>query len=175
MKKVILAGSIILLLYFAGNDLFYAFQPYSKFSARSILIDDEKKDSLNHTITSAEIGMINKIHGIKGQSNRILANVKYNNTYQDCLTENVVQLPYLLLIGTTKKEGDSIDIIYNKKVSCNSRKNAIYTLSKQDYKELKYFKLTKALILLLFAIILTWDTFLKTTIRKSNGTITHYD
>jgi len=166
MKKVMIGCCILLLLYFISNDLIFVAQSYKKPSIESVLPDDKKGDSLSYNISTAEINAITRVNRPRGQSNKIVVNSKFYNINQACWTENLVELPHLLFIGTMKKEGDSINVIYNQNISCKSRENAIYILNHTDYKEIKYFKTLKAIILLIVVFLITWDTFLKKTIKR---------
>lgn len=67
----------------------------------------EKKvisDSLNWNRKKAKITVVNESYGRKNFYNKVLLGVEYNfKTSTNRKAYNLIEIPYLLLIGTTKK------------------------------------------------------------------------
>ncbi len=174
MKKGILTFSILLGTFFLYKDLLFVVKPYKEPSLSSFLKNKKLKDSLSYELTTAKITFINEIYGLKTQPNKVTLGIKYFNTEKSCWIENMIDAPYLFLIGTLKKEGQNINIVYSKNIDCNVRKNAIYIPSKEDINEIKLIKWIKISLLSIFVGFLTWNVFLKKKIKSKNSTITYY-
>ncbi|WP_299256658.1 hypothetical protein [uncultured Aquimarina sp.] len=175
MKKGILAFSILLATFFLYKDVLFVIKPYKEPSLSSFLKNKKLKDSLSYKFTTATINSISEIYGFKSTPNKVALGIKYLNKDKSCWIKSVVDTPYLLFIGTTKKEGEVINIIYYKNGNCNDRKKAIYVSNKEDIREVKYIKLIKISALSLFIIFLIRGIFFKQKIEQKNSTITYYE
>ncbi|AWH72682.1 hypothetical protein DCS32_00390 [Dokdonia sp. Dokd-P16] len=121
----------------------------------------EKKvisDSLNWNRKKAKITVVSESYGRKHFYNKVLLGVEYNyKTSTNRKAYNLIEIPYLLLIGTTKKVGDSVDIIYNDNIEWSERVNAIYLPSKKDLLDKKMISGIRLLIMLIFLVLFIRD------------------
>ncbi|MGO4920261.1 hypothetical protein [Maribacter spongiicola] len=129
----------------------------------------EKKvisDSLNWNRKKAKITVVNEIYGRKNFYNKVLLGVEYNfKTSTNRKAYNLIEIPYLLLIGTTKKVGDSVDIIYNDNIEWSERINAIYLPSKKDLLDKKMISGIRLMIMLIFLVLFIRDERKKRSLK----------
>ena len=129
----------------------------------------EKKvisDSLNWNRKKAKITVVNEIYGRKNFYNKVLLGVEYNfKTSTNRKAYNLIEIPYLLLIGTTKKVGDSVDIIYNDNIEWSERINAIYLPSKKDLLDKKMISGIRLMIMLFFLVLFIRDERKKRSLK----------
>ncbi|WP_027392111.1 hypothetical protein [Aquimarina latercula] len=161
MKKGMLVLAVLLIIFFISKDLLFIVKPYKKHSISSLLKDKIIKDSLSYEFTTVTINSVSEIYGFKSQPNNVVFGVKYFNADKSCWVKTLVDTPYLLFIGTNKKEGEVIEVLYDKSAGCNTNKNAIYVPNQKDTREVKYIKLIKIGVLSLFIIFLIRDIFFK--------------
>ena len=129
----------------------------------------EKKvisDSLNWNRKKAKITVVNESYGRKNFYNKVLLGVEYNfKTSTNRKAYNLIEIPYLLLIGTTKKVGDSVDIIYNDNIEWSERINAIYLPSKKDLLDKKMISGIRLMIMLFFLVLFIRDERKKRSLK----------
>ena len=129
----------------------------------------EKKvisDSLNWNRKKAKITVVNEIYGRKNFYNKVLLGVEYNfKTSTNRKAYNLIEIPYLLIIGTTKKVGDSVDIIYNDNIEWSERINAIYLPSKKDLLDKKMISGIRLMIMLIFLVLFIRDERKKRSLK----------
>ncbi len=174
MKKVFtLIGACFIFYFFVLNDIFFIVKP-QKYMAEKEL-QEMGIDPKKYHKTKAEIVFVNEIYGSRTQPNKVLFGVEYQyKKALSCKAYNVIIIPYLTIIGTTKKEGDVIDIIYDTTKSCNDRINAIYLPTKEDIREIKIIKSIKSVVLMIFILFVCIGT-LKKRVKRKDKTITYYE
>jgi len=115
----------------------------------------------------AKITTIYKHSGSRTQANKIILGITYTNEIKNCESYNLIKLPYIMFIGTTKNKGDYVDIAYDPEIDCRIRENAIYLPSKKDHKALKTEAFIQLIILILLLIICV-KGFLANSHTKNN-------
>ena len=145
-----IAGSAILLC-FITTDFLVLTTIYEENTFKNLVDKKIILDSILWKKERAEIVNINKIDSAgKNSGSKVSLGIEYTHELNsDRKTYNLVNIPYLLLIGTTKEVGDSITIVYNKSIK-NTRSNAIYLPTKKDLLDIKRIKGIKLSIFMAF-------------------------
>lgn len=152
-------------LYFLIIDIRILTSSYNEITFKNLIDKNIISDSVNWKKQSGKILDITKVYGGKMQKARVILGIEYvNELNPNRKVYNLLNIPYLLIIGTTKQVGDNVDIVYNKNVEWLERNNAIYLPTRKDLLDEKKIKGIRAVIFLCFLILF----FRKEIVKKSS-------